>query len=242
MGKLSATGLIKIYGGRRVVNEINIEVNPAEIVGLLGPNGAGKTTTFYMIVGIIKPDGGSILLNGEDISGYPMYVRARKGINYLPQEPSIFRKLTVEENIMAILETLGTGKKEERAGRLEELLQELDLSHLAKNKAYSLSGGERRRVEITRALVTSPRYILLDEPFAGIDPLAVADIQEIILKLKTKGIGIIISDHNVRETLSVCDRAYIVNEGATLVEGYPDYIANSEIAKKIYLGEDFQLQ
>jgi len=241
MGKLSGTGLIKIYGGRRVVNEINIEVNPAEIVGLLGPNGAGKTTTFYMIVGIIKPDGGSILLNGEDISGYPMYVRARKGINYLPQEPSIFRKLTVEENITAILETLGVGK-EERAGRLEGLLQELDLSHLAKNKAYSLSGGERRRVEITRALVTSPKYILLDEPFAGIDPLAVADIQEIILKLKTKGIGIIISDHNVRETLSVCDRAYIVNEGAILVEGYPDYIANSEIAKKIYLGKDFQLQ
>jgi lipopolysaccharide export system ATP-binding protein len=241
MGKLSATGLIKIYGGRRVVNEINIEVNPAEVVGLLGPNGAGKTTTFYMIVGIIKPDGGSILLNGEDISGYPMYIRARKGINYLPQEPSIFRKITVEENIMAILETLGVGK-EERAGRLDGLLQELDLSHLAKNKAYSLSGGERRRVEITRALVTAPRYILLDEPFAGIDPLAVADIQEIILKLKSKGIGIIISDHNVRETLSVCDRAYIVNEGAALVEGYPDYIANSEIAKKIYLGEDFQLR
>jgi lipopolysaccharide export system ATP-binding protein len=241
MGKLSATGLIKIYGGRRVVNEINIEVNPAEVVGLLGPNGAGKTTTFYMIVGIIKPDGGSILLNGEDISGYPMYIRARKGINYLPQEPSIFRKITVEENIMAILETLGVGK-EERAGRLDGLLQELDLSHLAKNKAYSLSGGERRRVEITRALVTAPRYILLDEPFAGIDPLAVADIQEIILKLKSKGIGIIISDHNVRETLSVCDRAYIVNEGTILVEGYPHYIANSEIAKKIYLGEDFQLR
>ncbi len=241
MGKLSATGLIKIYGGRRVVNEIDIEVNPAEVVGLLGPNGAGKTTTFYMIVGIIKPDGGSILLKGEDIGEYPMYIRARKGINYLPQEPSIFRKITVEENIMAILETLGIGK-EERAGRLEGLLQELDLSHLAKNKAYSLSGGERRRVEITRALVTSPKYILLDEPFAGIDPLAVADIQKIILKLKSKGIGIIISDHNVRETLSVCDRAYIVNEGAILVEGYPHYIANSEIAKKIYLGEDFQLQ
>ena len=240
MEKLSATGLIKIYGGRRVVNEVNLEINPGEVVGLLGPNGAGKTTTFYMIVGLIKPDGGSILLNGEDISEYPMYIRARKGINYLPQEPSIFRKLTVEENIMAILETLSMDE-DERANRLKELLGELDLSHLAKNKAYSLSGGERRRVEITRALVTSPKYILLDEPFAGIDPLAVADIQEIILKLKSKEIGIIISDHNVRETLSVCDRAYIVNEGTILVEGYPDFIANSEIAKKFYLGDDFQL-
>ena len=240
MEKLSATGLIKVYGGRRVVNEVNLEINPGEVVGLLGPNGAGKTTTFYMIVGLIKPDGGSILLNGEDISEYPMYIRARKGINYLPQEPSIFRKLTVEENIMAILETLSMDE-DERANRLKELLGELDLSHLAKNKAYSLSGGERRRVEITRALVTSPKYILLDEPFAGIDPLAVADIQEIILKLKSKEIGIIISDHNVRETLSVCDRAYIVNEGTILVEGYPDFIANSEIAKKFYLGDDFQL-
>ena len=240
MEKLSATGLIKVYGGRRVVNEVNLEINPGEVVGLLGPNGAGKTTTFYMIVGLIKPDGGSILLNGEDISEYPMYIRARKGINYLPQEPSIFRKLTVEENIMAILETLSMDE-DERANRLKELLGELDLSHLAKNKAYSLSGGERRRVEITRALVTSPKYILLDEPFAGIDPLAVADIQEIILKLKSKEIGIIISDHNVRETLSVCDRAYIVNEGTILVEGCPDFIANSKIAKKFYLGDDFQL-
>lgn len=240
MGKLSATGLIKIYSGRRVVNEVHLEVSPGEVVGLLGPNGAGKTTTFYMIVGLIKPDGGSILLNDEDISKYPMYIRARNGINYLPQEPSIFRKLTVEENIMAILETLDIDK-DERENRLKELLGELDISHLAQNKAYSLSGGERRRVEITRALVTSPRYILLDEPFAGIDPLAVADIQEIIYKLKSKGIGVIISDHNVRETLSVCDRAYIVNEGTILVEGYPDHIANSEIAKKIYLGDDFQL-
>jgi len=240
MEKLSATGLIKIYGGRQVVNKINLEISPGEVVGLLGPNGAGKTTTFYMIVGLIKPDGGSIFLNGEDVSGYPMYVRARMGINYLPQEPSIFRKLTVEENIMAILETLDVDK-DERSERLEELLGELDLSHLAKNKAYSLSGGERRRVEITRALVTSPRYILLDEPFAGIDPLAVADIQKIIFKLQSKEIGIIISDHNVRETLSVCDRAYIVNEGTILVEGYPEHIAGSEIAKKIYLGDDFQL-
>ncbi len=240
MEKLSATGLIKIYGGRRVVNEVNLEINPGEVVGLLGPNGAGKTTTFYMMLGLIKPDGGNIALNGEDISEDPMYIRARKGINYLPQEPSIFRKLTVEENIMAILETLAVDKNE-RINRLKGLLEELDLSHLSKNKAYSLSGGERRRVEITRALVTSPRYMLLDEPFAGIDPLAVADIQEIIRKLKLKKIGIIISDHNVRETLSVCDRAYIVNEGSILVEGYPDYIANSEMARKIYLGDDFQL-
>ncbi|MDO9529038.1 MAG: LPS export ABC transporter ATP-binding protein [Syntrophales bacterium] len=240
MEKLSATGLIKIYGGRRVVNGVNLEINPGEVVGLLGPNGAGKTTIFYMMLGLIKPDGGNIALNGEDISEYPMYIRARKGINYLPQEPSIFRKLTVEENIMAILETLDIDK-DERTNRLKELLEELDLSHLSKNRAYSLSGGERRRVEITRALVTSPKYMLLDEPFAGIDPLAVADIQQIIRKLKSKEIGIIVSDHNVRETLSVCDRAYIVNEGTILVEGYPDYIANSEIAKKIYLGDDFQL-
>lgn len=240
MGKLSATGLIKIYSGRRVVNEVNLEINPGEVVGLLGPNGAGKTTTFYMMLGLIKPDGGNISLNGEDISEDPMYIRARKGINYLPQEPSIFRKLTVEENIMAIIETLSVDK-DERTNRLKGLLEELDLSHLGKHKAYSLSGGERRRVEITRALVTSPKYMLLDEPFAGIDPLAVADIQEIIRKLKSKEIGIMVSDHNVRETLSVCDRAYIVNEGTILVEGYPDYIANSEIARKIYLGDDFQL-
>jgi lipopolysaccharide export system ATP-binding protein len=238
MGKLLTRSLIKIYGKRRVVNEVDLEVGLGEVVGLLGPNGAGKTTTFYMIVGLIKPDGGSIFLNGEDIGQEPMYRRARKGINYLPQEPSIFRKLTVEGNIMAILETLAIDRYE-REKKLRELLEELDLTALAKNKAYSLSGGERRRVEITRALVTSPKYILLDEPFAGIDPLAVSDIQKIIFKLKTKGIGIIISDHNVRETLSVCDRAYIINEGSVLVEGNPEDIAGSEIARKIYLGEDF---
>jgi lipopolysaccharide export system ATP-binding protein len=193
-----------------------------------------------MIVGLIKPDDGEIFLDGEDISRYPMYKRARKGLNYLPQEPSIFRKLTVEENILAILETLDISK-EERKERLEELLGELDLTVLAKNRAYSLSGGERRRVEITRALVTSPKYILLDEPFAGIDPLAVADIQKIIEKLKSKRIGIIISDHNVRETLACCDRAYIVNEGTILVEGDPGTIANSELARKFYFGEDFCL-
>jgi lipopolysaccharide export system ATP-binding protein len=240
MEKLSATGLIKIYGGRKVVNQIDLEIYPGEVVGLLGPNGAGKTTTFYMITGLIKPDGGHIYLDDEDISRFPMYIRARKGINYLPQEPSIFRKLTVEENIMAILETLDV-KKEERGQRLKELLGELDLTGLADHYAYSLSGGERRRVEITRALVTSPKYILLDEPFAGIDPLAVADIQKIIFKLKSKDIGVIISDHNVRETLSVCTRAYIVNEGKVLVEGDPETIANCEAARKIYFGEDFCL-
>jgi lipopolysaccharide export system ATP-binding protein len=239
MGKLTATDLIKIYGGRRVVDRIHLEINPGEVVGLLGPNGAGKTTTFYMIVGLIKPDGGTIFLDGEDLSRCPMYVRARKGLNYLPQEPSIFRKLTVRENIMAILETLPV-TAEEREERLHELLAELDLTQLAGNKAYSLSGGERRRVEITRALVTSPKYILLDEPFAGIDPLAVADIGKIIVRLRMKGIGIIISDHNVRETLSVCDRAYIINEGTVLVEGTPEVIAVSEMARKIYFGDDFK--
>lgn len=240
MGNLSAKGLVKIYHKRKVVNQIDLSISPGEVVGLLGPNGAGKTTTFYMIVGLIKPDEGMIFLDGEDIGGYPMYKRARRGLNYLPQEPSIFRKLTVEENIMAILETLDL-HEEDRQERLRDLLAELDLTALAKNHAYSLSGGERRRVEITRALVTSPKYILLDEPFAGIDPLAVADIQKIIGKLKAKGIGIIISDHNVRETLSCCDRAYIVNEGAILVEGNPDVIATSELARKFYFGEDFVL-
>lgn len=240
MSNLVAKGLVKIYNKRKVVNKIDLTIRPGEVVGLLGPNGAGKTTSFYMIVGLIKPDDGEIFLDGEDISGYPMYKRARKGLNYLPQEPSIFRKLTVEDNIMAILETLDLSR-EERRERLKELLGELDLTSLAKNHAYSLSGGERRRVEITRALVTSPKYILLDEPFAGIDPLAVADIQKIIGKLKCKGIGIVISDHNVRETLSCCDRAYIVNEGAILVEGDPAQIAQSELARKFYFGENFCL-
>ncbi|MEI6314387.1 MAG: LPS export ABC transporter ATP-binding protein [Syntrophus sp. (in: bacteria)] len=239
-GQLIAKELVKIYGGRKVVNNVDLNISPGEVVGLLGPNGAGKTTTFYMIVGLVRPDGGSIFLNGEDISKYPMYLRAKRGLNYLPQEPSIFRKLTVAENILAILETLEMDSSQ-RKERLESLLGELDLTSLADNPAYSLSGGERRRVEITRALVTLPKYILLDEPFAGIDPLAVADIQKIIYKLKAKGIGVVISDHNVRETLSVCDRAYIVNEGSVLVEGDPDTIASCELAKKIYFGEDFCL-
>lgn len=240
MEKLEARALTKVYGGRKVVSGVDLEIRPGEVVGLLGPNGAGKTTTFYMIVGLVKPDGGRIFLDSEEITRDPMFVRARKGINYLPQEPSVFRKLTVEENILAILETLDIGG-EERKNRLKQLLGELDLTDLARNKAYSLSGGERRRVEITRALVTSPRFILLDEPFAGIDPLAVADIQKIIQKLKSKGIGVVISDHNVRETLSVCDRAYILNEGTVLIEGLPEMIAESKIARKFYLGDDFRL-
>ncbi|HOK06462.1 MAG TPA: LPS export ABC transporter ATP-binding protein [Syntrophales bacterium] len=237
-GLLEARGLVKIYGGRRVVGGVDLRISPGEVVGLLGPNGAGKTTTFYMIVGLVRQDGGTILLDGEDIGRLPMYVRARRGLNYLPQEPSIFRKLTVRDNIMAILETLDL-TREEREERLWELLRELDLTALSGNFAYSLSGGERRRVEITRALVTSPRFILLDEPFAGIDPLAVADIQKIVGRLKDKGIGVIISDHNVRETLSVCDRAYIIHEGSVLVEGDPAVITASEVAKRVYFGEDF---
>jgi lipopolysaccharide export system ATP-binding protein len=238
MSDLLAKGLTKIYNKRKVVNQVNLSISPGEVVGLLGPNGAGKTTTFYMIVGLVKPDGGEIFLDGENITELPMYLRARNGLNYLPQEPSVFRKLTVEENILAILETLDL-QENERKERLQELLNELDLTTLAKNHAYSLSGGERRRVEITRALVTSPKYILLDEPFAGIDPLAVADIQKIIEKLKVKGIGVIISDHNVRETLSCCDRAYIVNEGTILVEGVPEEISQSELARKFYFGDSF---
>jgi lipopolysaccharide export system ATP-binding protein len=238
MESLEAHGLIKVYDGRRVVNQVDLFIHPGEVIGLLGPNGAGKTTTFYMIVGLVKPDGGSIALNGRNITSDPMYLRARKGLSYLPQEPSVFRKLTVKDNIMAILETIKLSKGE-RKQKLNELLQELDLVNLAQSYAYSLSGGERRRVEITRALVTSPLYILLDEPFAGIDPLAVADIQEIIFRLKKKGIGVIISDHNVRETLAVCDRGYIINEGMVLVEGAPAEIARCEMAKKIYFGEHF---
>lgn len=235
-----AKQLVKIYNGRAVVNGIDLDVERGEVVGLLGPNGAGKTTSFYMIVGLVKPDSGAVLLDDDDITDLPMYLRARRGISYLPQEPSIFRKLTVEENILAILETLDITRAERRK-RLEELLGELNLTQLAGNMAYALSGGERRRVEITRALVTSPRFMLLDEPFAGIDPIAVADIQGIVRRLRDKDIGVLISDHNVRETLKVCDRAYIVNEGSILMEGSPGAIAASDAARKIYLGADFDL-
>lgn len=230
--------LVKRYGGRRVVDCVTVGVGRKEIVGLLGPNGAGKTTTFYMMVGLTRPDGGRVLLDGGDITSDPMYARARKGVNYLAQEPSVFRKLTVEENLSAILETLHIGKTERRE-RLEALLSELDISHLSKQKASSLSGGERRRLEITRALVTEPRFMLLDEPFAGIDPLAVSDIQQIIRHLKDRGLGIIISDHNVRETLNVCDRAYIISEGRIIEHGPPETIVGSELARRVYLGENF---
>jgi lipopolysaccharide export system ATP-binding protein len=219
---------------------VSLKIRAGEVVGLLGPNGAGKTTTFYMIIGLIKPDRGKVVLNGENISELPMYQRARRGITYLPQEPSVFRKLTVEENILAILETLNLPRKEKQT-RLEELLKELNIAHLAKNKAYSLSGGERRRVEITRALVLAPALILLDEPFAGIDPLAVIEIQKIIHQLKKKGIGVIVTDHNVREALHVCDRAYILSEGRILETGTPKRIAASKKAREIYLGEHFRL-
>lgn len=240
MSKLVAKELVKVYRQRRVVDRVSLTVNQGEIVGLLGPNGAGKTTTFYMIVGLIRPDAGQVFLDGREVTTRAMYMRAREGITYLPQEPSIFRKLTVEENILAILETLGLSK-EEKQQRLGELLAELNVGHLAANRGYSLSGGERRRVEITRALVTSPSFLLLDEPFAGIDPLAVLDIQRILAQLKGKGIGLLISDHNVRETLKVCDRAYILHQGSILEQGVPEHIASSTIARQIYLGEEFSL-
>jgi lipopolysaccharide export system ATP-binding protein len=236
---LIARGLKKNYNGKWAVNSVDLEFHAGEVVGLLGPNGAGKTTTFYMIVGLIKPEGGQVFLAGEEITHDPMYMRSRKGVTYLPQEPSVFRKLTVEENLLVILETLGLSP-EERRRRLVVLLEELRISSLAKRKALTLSGGERRRVEITRALVTSPRFILLDEPFAGIDPLAVLDIQNIIAQLKGKGIGVVISDHNVRETLGVCDQAYILNEGRILERGTPEEIGQSRKAREIYLGEKFQ--
>jgi lipopolysaccharide export system ATP-binding protein len=232
--------LTKSYDGRQVVTDVTLEVRSGEVVGLLGPNGAGKTTTFFMVLGLLRPDQGAIILDGEDISQLPIYQRARKGLQYLPQESSVFRKLTVAENILAILETLEPNP-EVRQERLTKLLGDLRISHLAKQRASALSGGERRRLEITRALVTSPHFIILDEPFAGIDPLAVTDIQNIIRQLKGKGLGILISDHNVREALTVCDRAYILNEGVVLEEGSPEHLVQSELAKRIYLGESFKL-
>jgi lipopolysaccharide export system ATP-binding protein len=232
--------LTKSYGGRTVVRGVSIEVGSGEIVGLLGPNGAGKTTTFYMTVGLTGPDSGRVILNGEDVTDAPMYVRARKGIGYLPQEPSIFRGLTVEQNILGILETLDLDRAT-RQQRLAELLAELNLTPLAKAPAHTLSGGERRRAEITRALVMSPRFILLDEPFAGIDPIAVTDIQKIVFHLKERGIGVLITDHNVRETLRITDRAYIVHDGVIFRNGAPGVLAADEDVRRIYLGTDFRL-
>jgi lipopolysaccharide export system ATP-binding protein len=240
MSTLRTEELTKSYGGRTVVRGISLDVASGEVVGLLGPNGAGKTTTFYMTVGLTSPDSGRVFLDNEDVTDDPMYVRARKGLGYLPQEPSIFRGLTVEQNIMAILETLDLDAGA-RAARLEELLSELNLTPLAKAPAYTLSGGERRRAEITRALVVSPRFILLDEPFAGIDPIAVTDIQKIIFHLKERGIGILITDHNVRETLRITDRAHIVHDGVIFRSGTPDSLAADEDVRRIYLGADFRL-
>jgi lipopolysaccharide export system ATP-binding protein len=237
---LRACGLTKSYVGRRVVDDVTIEVHAGEVVGLLGPNGAGKTTSFHMIVGLTRPDAGRVFLNGDDVTPLPMYQRARRGIGYLPQEPSIFRKLSVEDNILAILETLDLSSAE-RERRLRQLLDELGIARLAKSRALALSGGERRRLEITRALVISPSFMLLDEPFAGIDPIAVVDIQGIVSQLKERGIGVLITDHNVRETLGICDRAYIVNDGTLLEEGTPEQIAASPRARQIYLGEKFRL-
>jgi len=241
MQVLKTENLIKAYRGRRVVNEVSLGIGQGEVVGLLGPNGAGKTTTFYVIVGLTPPDSGHVFLDGNDITRLPMFLRARSGISYLPQEPSVFRKLTVEENILAILQTLPlTGKQ--RRTRLEELIEELGLSHVCKSHGFALSGGERRRVEIARSLVISPSFILLDEPFAGIDPIAVFDIQRIINHLRSKQIGILITDHNVRETLKVTDRAYIINEGRIFRSGTPTELATDKEVKKLYLGERFRLE
>lgn len=240
MEQLRAVELVKKYRKRAVVDGVSVEVNPGETVGLLGPNGAGKTTTFYMIIGFIRPNDGDVFIGDKKITKMPMYRRARMGIGYLAQEPSVFRKLTVEENIKAILQMRRLSRKKQQE-RLEFLLNELDISHLRKRKAYSLSGGERRRVEITRTLVSEPSYILLDEPFAGIDPIAVEDIQKIISRLTKTGLGVLITDHNVRETLSICDRAYIMCDGKILKTGTAQFLAEDPEARKIYLGEKFRL-
>jgi len=237
---IETQGLVKAYKGRKVVKGVDINVRPSEIVGLLGPNGAGKTTSFYMIVGLVRPTSGKVFFNGKDVSAVPMYKRARMGMGYLSQEPSIFRKLTVKDNVMAILETLPISRKE-RKKRLEELLDDLKIAHLAKQRAYTLSGGERRRLEITRALVTNPSIILLDEPFSGVDPLAVNDVQDIVRSLKEKGLGVLITDHNVRETLAVVDRAYLLCEGEVLREGNSEFLVNDKVSRDLYLGDRFTL-
>ena len=240
MSLLEVKGLAKAYKKRRVVNGVTISVSPGEVVGLLGPNGAGKTTSFNMIVGLVRPDEGEVLFEGKSIGALPMHQRARRGIGYLTQEPSVFRKLTVEQNILAILETCTSDKLEQKA-RLKSLLEELDLTTLARNKAYTLSGGEKRRLEITRALVTSPRMLLLDEPFSGIDPIAVYEVQKILRKLKERRMGILITDHNVRETLKLVDRAYIIHKGDVCCEGEAEFLVNDATAREIYLGPEFNL-
>jgi lipopolysaccharide export system ATP-binding protein len=239
MQTLATDEIAKSYRGRRVVNGVSLHINQAEVVGLLGPNGAGKTTTFYMTVGLVPPDSGRVLVDGEEITDVPMYLRARRyGISYLPQEPSIFRKLTVEENILAVLEVQPISWQERRRKR-DQLVDELGLGHIRTNMGYALSGGERRRVEIARALCISPKFILLDEPFSGIDPIAVLDLQKIIFDLKANGIGVLVTDHNVRETLSVTDRAYIINEGRIFRDGTPEQLGNDPEVKRVYLGESF---
>ena len=238
MSGLKIRSLVKSYRSRKVVNKVTLEIKQGEIIGLLGPNGAGKTTTFYMVVGLTRPDDGQVFLNDEDITNFPMHKRAIKGVSYLPQEPSVFRKLTVEENLLAVLESqkLSTFDRKKKA---RSLLRELNILHIKDSMAYSLSGGERRRVEISRALATSPIFVLLDEPFAGIDPIAVSDIQSIVSQLKNRGIGVLITDHNVRETLSITDRAYIINEGKIISSGSPHQIVQDEKVKQIYLGDQF---
>ena len=238
--KLVIEGLAKSYRRREVIRDISLHIESGEIVGLLGPNGAGKTTTFYCVVGLVRPDAGRVLLGGHDVSRLPMYLRARSGISYLPQEPSIFRKMTVEENLIAILETLDMPREEIRQ-RTASVLEEMKIAHLARSRAYNLSGGERRRAEIARALVISPSFMLLDEPFSGIDPIAVADIQKIIYQLKRKGIGLLMTDHNVQETLRICDRAYIIAEGRIFRKGSPDQLAADPKVREIYLGANFRL-
>ena len=240
MPVLSLKNLVKTYGGRKVVDSVSLNVDSRSVVGLLGPNGAGKTTTFYMTVGMLQPDSGQVFLDDEEITEYPMYLRARKGIGYLSQETSIFRKLTVKQNILAILETLSLPKAEQEE-RAEALLEELGIRQLADQKAAVLSGGEKRRLEISRSLATEPSFMLLDEPFAGVDPLAVIDIKNIIGHLRQRGIGVLISDHNVRETLESCDSAYILNEGKMVVSGSPEEITSSELARRIYLGNEFRM-
>lgn len=240
MATLSVRELVKVYRGRRVVDQVNLSVESGQVIGLLGPNGAGKTTTFYMTVGLVKPDDGRVFLNDLDITDYPMHIRARKGVGYLPQEASIFRRLTVRQNILAILETLPMTRRQ-RHRRTDDLLSELGIAHVAESTAAVLSGGERRRLEITRALATDPAFMLLDEPFAGIDPLAVIDIKKIIAHLKERHIGILISDHNVRETLGACDTAFILSDGKVIENGTPEQIASSTIARRIYLGDEFRL-
>ena len=238
MAGLRTQNLVKSFRSRKVVNRVSIDVKQGEIVGLLGPNGAGKTTTFYMVVGLTRPDEGQVLLNDEDVTHFPMHKRAKKGVSYLPQEPSVFRKLTVEDNILAVLESQKLSAFD-RKKRARSLLREMNILHIKDSMAYTLSGGERRRVEISRALATSPVFILLDEPFAGIDPIAVSDIQSIISQLKKRGIGVLITDHSVRETLSITDRAYIINEGEIISSGSPQQVAQDEKVKQIYLGDQF---